>query len=77
MSNDDETTPHRRGGISLDERLERIEAKLDRALEAEGAILARVARIEDKTALHDRVIMSVCAVIGVTVIGALLVKVIH
>ncbi len=82
MSHDSDTpTPLQnvriRGGLSLEERLERIETMCEQILEKENATITEVALIKSKLALHDLILMGVCGVVGITVVGAILVKVVH
>lgn len=70
----DETTPYRRnsGAISLEDRLENIEDKLDRLLLTSGDMQARVALIESKLGLHHNILMGACGLILLSVFGALI-----
>lgn len=66
-----------RGEMSLDDRLRSMEDKIDTVLEQSNTTVTDVALVKAKLEIHDKILMGVCAVVGLTVLGALLVKVIH
>jgi hypothetical protein len=67
----------RQGGIPLEDRLENIEGMCQQILTKGNETTTKVALIESKLALHDTILMGVCGIVGVTIISAVLVKVVH
>lgn len=67
---------HPSGEIFVGDRLEKIEQKLDTIIESLGDSKTRLALIEQKIKLHDKILMGAFSVIGLTVLGAVLAKVV-
>ena len=74
MSASDSTSAHRPavGGLTLDERLDRIEGKIDTMMETEHDVNTAIARVQDKLELHDKILMGVCGTVGISILAALL-----
>ncbi len=63
------------GSITLDDRLDSIDDKLDLLLLQSTSVDKRVALVEVKLELHDRILLGGGAVVGLTVLGAILAQV--
>ena len=68
--NDTPTTRLPVGGMSLDDRLDRIETMCREILTKENATTTEVALIKSKLDLHDRILMGVCGTVGVVIVTA-------
>lgn len=66
-----------RGEMSLDERLESMEKKIDALLKQGNETVTDIALVKAKLDIHDKILMGVCAAVGLAFIGAIIVKVIH
>jgi hypothetical protein len=71
-----ETPPKSFGAVSLTERLDSIEKKLDKALENSSETRTDVAVIQNRLALHDKILLGVCGAGGLAIVTAVLSKVI-
>ncbi len=60
------------GSISLDERLHIMDTKLDTIIDKGSDIDTKVALIEDKLSLHDKILMAVCGTAGLGIVAAIL-----
>lgn len=64
------------GEIQVGDRLKSIEDKLDKILDGLSGANTRIALIEQKLKLHDRILMGVCSTVGIAIVVALMSKVI-
>lgn len=64
------------GGISLEDRLKAMDEKLDQILDGAAQVDKRLAVVESKLDLHDKILMGVCGTVGISVVAAVMTAVI-
>ncbi len=78
MSEDDNSTRRMpAGAISLADRVVNIESMCKAILEQENVKTTDIALIKSKLSLHDWFIGGICSAVGLSVVAAILIKVIH